>query len=323
MARDGGFVPFAFRLSTFALLLCGLTSAAAADYSTRVVRILAAEVGGGGDFVARVTAQGLTEALKQQVIVENRTGVMSIEIASRATPDGHTLLLYGSALWLMPYLRSRVPWDPIRDFAPITVPASSPNVLAVHQGLAARSVKELIALARAKPGELTYGASFAGATHIATELFKSMAEVDFRHIPYKGNGLALTALVAGEIQVMFPNAAGATPHVRSGRIRALAVTSPQPSPLAPGIPTVAASGLPGYESVSFHALMAPAGTSRAVIARVHDAVARYVQSEAIGKRLLGAGVEPVGNTPDEVAMTIRREMARVGKVITTVGIKAD
>lgn len=295
----------------------------AQEYPSRVVRILTAEVGGGGDFVARVTAQGLTEALRQQVIVENRSGVLSIEIASRATADGHTLLLYGSALWLMPYMRSNVPWDPIKDFAPITVPASSPNVLAVHQSLPARSVKELIALAKARPGELTYGASFAGATHIATELFKAMAGVDIRHIPYKGNGLALTALVAGEVQVMFPNAASVTPHVRSGRLRALAVTSPQPSPLAPGIPTVAASGLPGYESVSFHALMAPARTPRAIILKLHDAIARYVQGEVVGKRLLSAGVEPVGNAPEDLARTIKTEMLRLGKVIAATGMRAD
>ena len=311
------------------MLLCVLgaalpASAATTDtYPARVVRILTAEVGGGADFVARVIAQGLTEALRQQVIIENRTSVLSIEIASRATPDGHTLLLYGSALWLMPYIRSKVPWDPIRDFAPVTVPASSPNIVAVHQGLPVRSVQELVSLAKAKPGELTYGSSFAGATHIATELFKSMANVDIRHIPYKGNGLALNALVAGEVQVMFPNAASATPHIRSGRIRGLAVTSPQPSPLAPGIPTVAASGLPGYESVSFHALMAPARTPRAIVARLHDIVALYVQGEAVGKRLLAAGVEPVGNSPEDLARTIRSEMQRVGKVISAAGIRAD
>jgi tripartite-type tricarboxylate transporter receptor subunit TctC len=311
------------------LLLCVLgaalpASAATTDtYPARVVRILTAEVGGGADFVARVIAQGLTEALRQQVIIENRTSVLSIEIASRATPDGHTLLLYGSALWLMPYIRSKVPWDPIRDFAPVTVPASSPNIVAVHQGLPVRSVQELVSLAKAKPGELTYGSSFAGATHIATELFKSMANVDIRHIPYKGNGLALNALVAGEVQVMFPNAASATPHIRSGRIRGLAVTSPQPSPLAPGIPTVAASGLPGYESVSFHALMAPARTPPAIVARLHDIVALYVQGEAVGKRLLAAGVEPVGNSPEDLARTIRSEMQRVGKVISAAGIRAD
>ena len=309
----------------FAALACFFASATAAapEYPARVVRILTAEVGGGADFVARTIAQGMTEALKHQVIIENRTSVLSIEIASRATPDGHTLLLYGSALWLMPYMRSKVPWDPVRDFAPITAPASSPNVVAVHQGLPVRSVQELVSLAKARPGELTYGSSFAGATHIATELFKHMTAVDIRHIPYKGNGLALNALVAGEVQIMFPNAASATPHVRSGRIRALAVTSPQPSPLAPGIPTVAASGLPGYESVSFHALMAPAGTPRAVIAKLHDVVARYVRSEAVGKRLLGAGVEPGGNSPEELARIIRSEMLRVGKVISAVGIRAE
>lgn len=297
--------------------------ALAQQYPSKVVRIVTAEAGGGGDFVARIIAQGLTESLKQQVIVENRAGVQSIEIVSRASADGHTLLLYGSSIWLMPYLRSNVPWDPIKDFAPITIPGSSPNVLAVHQSVPASSVKELISVAKAKPGELTYGANFAGATHIAAELFKSMAGIDIRHIPYKGNGPALNALIAGEVQVMFPNAVSVTPHVKSGRVRALAVTSPQPSPLAPGMPTVSASGLPGYESVSFHAVMAPASTPRSIVVRLHEEISRYLRSAEAGKRLLAAGVEPVGSSPEELSRTMKSEMLRLGKVIKAAGIRAE
>lgn len=195
------------------------SAAIAQQYPARVVRIVTAEVSGGGDFVARTVAQGLTESLKQQVIVDNRSGVQSIEIVSRASPDGHTLLVYGSTIWLLPYFRAHAPWDPIRDFAPITIPGSSPNVLAVHPAIAVSSVKELIALARAKPGDLTYGANHAGATQVAAELFKSMAELDIRHIPYKGNGPALIGLLAGEVQVMFPNAVGGRAPCGRHRIR--------------------------------------------------------------------------------------------------------
>jgi tripartite-type tricarboxylate transporter receptor subunit TctC len=299
------------------------THAAQPAYPSKVIRIVTAEAGAGGDLVARVVAQGLSESLRQPVVVENRSGVQSIDIAAHAAPDGYTLLVQGSGIWLLPFMRSHVSWDPLKDLAPIAIAASSPNLVAVHPAVAVSSVQELIAAAKAKPGALTFGASFGGSTHIASELFKRMAAIDLRHIPYKGNGPALNALISGETQVMFPNAASGMPHVKSGRIRALAVTSPEPSRLAPGLPTVASAGLPGYESMSFHVLMAPAGTPKPVLATVHDAAAAHLRSAEATKRLLAAGTEGVGSTPAALTQRITSEMARLGPIIREAQIRAD
>ena len=184
---------------------CVMHAARGQQYPDRVVRIVTAEAGGGGDFVARVVAQGLTESLGQPVIVENRAGVQSIEAVSRAQADGYTLLLHGSSIWLTPFLRESARWDPLMDFAPITIPSSSPNILVVHPALPVKSVRELIAFARAKPGALNFGALVGGSAHLAAELFKAMAEIQITNIPYKGNGPALTAVMGGEVQMMFPN----------------------------------------------------------------------------------------------------------------------
>ena len=293
------------------------------QYPDRVVRIVTAEAGGGGDFVARVVAQGLIESLGQPVIVENRAGVQSIEAVSRAQADGYTLLLHGSSIWLTPFLRESARWDPLMDFAPITIPSSSPNILVVHPALPVKSVRELIAFARAKPGALNFGALVGGSAHLAAELFKAMAEIQITNIPYKGNGPALTAVMGGEVQMMFPNAAAVTVHVKAGRLRALAVTSSQPSVLAPGLPTVAAAGLPGYESISRHGMLAPARTPSAIVARLNRDIARYLATPDAAKRLLAAGVEAVGSSPEELTEAMKAEMTRLGKVIRDAGIRAE
>src|SRR5688572_6975684 len=246
--RTAGFIPHP---SSLILLLLLTGAAAAQDYPSRPIRIVTSEVGGGNDVQTRMIARGLTDALGQQVIVENRpSGVIPGEIVSRATPNGYTLLLYNNTLWTGPLLQ-KAPYDPVRDLAPVITATVGPNILVVNTALPVKSVQDLVALAKARPGTLNYASSGMGATnHLAAELFKTMAGVDIVQIGYKGAGPGLNDLIAGQIQVMFPTAGAAVPHMKSGRVKALAVTSPGRSPVAPQLPTVAASGLPGYESLA-------------------------------------------------------------------------
>lgn len=314
---------FAFRLSTSALvvpLLCG--TAAGQEYPVRPVRIVTSEAGGGNDLQARMVARGLTSALGQQVIVENRpSGVIPGEIVSRASPNGYTLLLYNNALWTGPLIQA-APYDPVRDLAPITTVATGPNFLVVAPALPVSSVAELIALAKSKPGELNYASSGTGATnHLAAELFKTMAGVNIVRIGYKGAGPALNDLIAGQVQVMFPTAGAAAPHVKSGRVKALAVTSVERSALAPQLPTVAASGLPGFESLAIYGMFAPARTPRPLIDRLNGEIVRVLNSAEIRERFFAVGMETAGGSPEQLAATVKSEMVRMGKVIKEAGIK--
>jgi tripartite-type tricarboxylate transporter receptor subunit TctC len=297
----------------------------AQTYPARPIRIVTSETGGGADFQARLIAQGISASLGQQVIVDNRPGgVIPGDTVAKAAADGYTILYNGSAHWLLPFLRSNVPYDPVRDFTPIALAVRAPNVLVVHPSLPVKSVTDLIALAKARPGELNYGAGAPGSTsHLAPELFKAMAHVEIVRIPYKGTGPALNDLLGGQIQLMFPNAASVMPHMRTGRLRALAVSSTSPSPLAPGLPTVAASGLPGYESVSILGFFAPAKTPAAIVQRLNQEIVRYLHTGDAKERFLKGGVEATGSSPEELADTVRSEMARLGKLIQDVGIRAE
>ena len=308
-------------LLPLALAAPGMVAAQA--YPDRPIRVLTTEAGGGGDLVARVIGQGLAAALGQPVITDNR-GIRGAEIVAKAPPDGHTLLSYGNPLWLTPFLRDKVPYDPVRDFAPITLSVSSPNIVIVNPSAAAGSVKELIALAKARPGSLNYASSGVGSSnHLAAELFKAMSGIDIVHVPYKGAGPALTGLMAGEIQLMFPSASSVTPHIRSGKLRGIAVTSTRPSALAPGLPTVAASGLPGYESSLILAVFAPAGTPAALVGRLNAEIVKVLGTADVKEKLFRAGVETVGSTPGQLASRMKSEMERLGKVIRDAGIRAD
>jgi tripartite-type tricarboxylate transporter receptor subunit TctC len=302
------------------MLLCA--TAAAQDYPTRPVRIVTSEVGGGNDVQARMIARGLTDALGQQVIVENRpSGVIPGEIVSRATANGYTLLLYNNTLWTGPMLQ-KAPYDPVRDLSPITTATVGPNILVVNVALPVKSVQDLVALAKAKPGVLNYASSGMGATnHLAAELFKSMAGVDIVQISYKGAGPGLNDLIAGQIQLMFPTAGAATPHVKSGRVKALAVTSPSRSPVAPQLPTVAESGLPGYESLAIYGIFAPAKTPRSIVERLNGEIGRILSAPANRERFLSMGMETVGGTPEQLAARVRADMQRTRKVIKAAGIK--
>ncbi|MBI3936239.1 MAG: tripartite tricarboxylate transporter substrate binding protein, partial [Betaproteobacteria bacterium] len=295
----------------------------AQNYPTRPVRIVTSEPGSTNDLVARLIAQGLTVSLGRQVIVDNRA-IRAGEVVAGAQPDGYTLLSYGTPLWIMPFLRDNVPWDPVRDFSPVTWATSSPNILVVHPSVRVNSVSELIGMAKARPGELNYATSSPGsAAHLAGELFRVMAAVKIVRIAYKGTGTALNGIVGGEVQLMFSTAAAAAPHIKSGRLRALAVTSAQPTSLVPGLPTVAASGLPGYEAILILGIFAPAGTPAALLTRLNEEVVRTLNTAEVKERLHKVGVEVVGSSPAQFAAKIRSEMARWSKVIKDAGIRDE
>lgn len=299
--------------------------AAAADFPTRAVRIVVPGTGGGGDFVARVIGEGLAGPLGQSVVVENRpTGIIPGTIVSQAQPDGYTLLLSGSALWLAPFVYEKVPFDPVKDFSPVTLAVSTPNVLVVHPALPAKSVKDLIAVAKARPGTLNYASGSTGAAnHLAAELFKSMAGVDIVRINYKGAGAGLAALISGEVQVMFVSAGSVAPHIAAAIVRALAVTSAQPTELAPGLPPLAAAGLPGYESVSIYGIFVPAKTPKVIVNKLNREIVGVLNKPHVKERLFKAGAEVIGSSPEQLAAVIKSDMVRSGKLIKDAAIKHE
>ncbi len=304
--------------------LAGVSSGAELPFPSKPLRLLTTGVGGAGDLTARLVAQGLSTGLAQQVIVDNRpSGFTPGEVVSKAAPDGYTLLVLGTTHWTGPLLQD-VPFDPVKDFSPVSLVISAPNIIVVHPSLPAQSVGELVALARRKPGELNYGTSGTGSSnHLAAELFNYLAGVKIVRIAYKSNSNAMTDLMSGQLQVAFPTAGAAAPYVRQGRLRAIAVTSPQPSPLYPGVPAAAQAGLPGYESTSPIGVFAPAKTPAAVIARLHKEVAHLVTVPAIKERFAAMGAETVGSSPEQLYQFMTGEIARLGKMIKAAGIRAE
>ena len=312
------------RAALLAMLLSAIGNASAQAYPTKPVRLVVTGVGSGGDFAARLLAQGVTATLGQALIVDNRgSGNLPAEIVAKAAPDGYTLCLSAAPLWITPFLR-KTAYDPLRDFAPVTLAISSPNILVVHPALPVKSVRDLIALIRAKPGALNYATSGIGASSfLAAELFKAMLHADLLRVNYKSGGLALTELISGQVQLMFANAGSVAAHLQSGRLKALAVTSAKPSALMPGLPTIAAGGLPGYELVSVQGIFAPAGTPEAVIARRNREFIPFLRRADTREKFFAAGVESIGGSPEELAATLKSEMARLGKVIQATGIVLD
>ena len=312
-----------------AVLVCMLACATpviAQTFPVKPVRIVTAEPGGGNDLAARLLAQGLTAAFGHQVLVEAKggaSGALAAQAVSKAPADGYTLLLYSSALWIVPLMKN-VSWDPQKDFSPIILAAMAPNVLVVHPSLPVTSVKELAALARKRPGELNYAVGAAGsAMHLGAELFKSTMHLEIVRVPFKGTSYGLTALMAGQVQLMFPAAGGAMLHVKSGRLKALAVTSARPTELAPGLPTMASAGLPGFEAVSVYGMFAPAKTPADIIARLNQESLRVLARADVKERFFSAGVETLGGTPEEFAATMKSDIVRWGKVIRDAGIRED
>ena len=315
---------FAAWMLSVGMLVLGSGVVSGQNYPNKPIRIVAAEVGGANDLIARLIAQNISSGLGQSMIVENRSANLVGEVVAQAPADGYTLLVAAGILWIGPLL-GKTPYDPVKDFAPIIMLARSPNVLVVHPSLPVKSVNELIAFAKANPGKLNYASGGVGTSpHLAAELFKSMAGgLNMVHIPYKGSGPGLNDLLGGQVQLMFPNLAAVTPHIKSGRLRALAITSAEPSALAPGLPTIAASGLPGYESTFNNGMFAPAKTPAAIITRLNQDVLRFLKTNETRERFFALGLDIVGGSPEDLATKIKSEMAMLGKVIKDVGIRGE
>jgi tripartite-type tricarboxylate transporter receptor subunit TctC len=302
---------------------------AQANYPNRPLRfIVPFAPGGSTDLLARFLAQQLAAPLGQTVVVDNRAGaggVLGAELAARAPADGHTILL-GSAgpLTINPNIRDKTPYDPLRDFAPVTLATVSPFTLVVHPGSPAKTVKELIALARAKPGLLNFGSAGNGSVgHFSTEQFMAMTGVKLVHVPFKGAGPAVTDLLAGRLDLMFENLPTILPHVRSGKLRLLAVGTRQRSALAPEFPTVAEEGVPGYDSATVFGVLAPARTPPAVIARLNRELVTILQSAESRAALAARGLEAVGSTPQDYAAQLRDEFVRYGRIAKAANIRLD
>ena len=311
----------------FALALLSLAAGAAfaaSPYPSQTVRIITSQTGGSLDFAARLLQPGLSASLGQPVIIDNRSGNVATEAAARAAADGHTLLFNGAVVWIAPLLRKNTPWSAERDFAPVTLAVSSPNVVAVHPSMPVRTLRELITLAKARPGDINCGVATAGtSSHLAAELFRYLAGINVVHVPYKSAGQSMIGLLAGEVQLMFPNAASVAPYIHPGRVRAIAVTGAQPSPLLPGVPTARASGLPEYETASLNAFFVPAGTPAAVVSRLNQEIVRALNRRELRDKFAATGVEVVGSSPADLAAAVRADVARMSKVIRANGIRAD
>ena len=301
-------------------LLVPAQVAAQPAWPMRPIRIIVpTSPGGGTDIVTRALGARVGEALGQPVLVENRPGagqVLGTEIVARSAPDGYTQLMAASAIVLNQVLAKKPPYDTLRDFTPITLSASLPNVLTVHPSLPVKSVKELVALARARPGQLNYSSAGAGTSpHMSMELLISMAKLDIAHVAYKGTGPATADLIAGHVQLSMPNTLTAAPHLRSGRLRALGVTSAKRAAGLPEVPTIAEAGLPGYEAIQWYALFAPAGTSREIVGRMHAEVARALQLPELRERLAADGAEAGGMPPEAFVAFVRNEIEKWSRVV--------
>ena len=312
------------------LLAFALPALAADDsYPSRPVRLIAPfSAGGGVDIVARLLAQRLSDKWGQQVIVDNRTGATGIigtEIAANATPDGYTLLMGNAATHAVNVsLFKKLPYDAVKDFAPITLIGRVPEMLVVHPALPAASVKDLLALARAKPGELTFGSAGAGSPpHLAGELFQSLGKVRFVHVPYKGSAPALADLIAGQINMYFSNILSAVPYVKAGRLRGLGVSSAKRSIVAPDIPTIAEAGLPGYEDYNWYGVLAPKGTPKAIVGKLNTDIVQVIRSKDIEERLTRDGAEVIASSPSEFASFIRDEIQKYAHVVRQSGLRAE
>jgi len=310
------------------IALAYLPTYAQAPYPAKPVRLVVPSAPGGGtDITARVMAPKLGEYLGQQVVVENRAGAGTMiggELVARAAPDGYTLLMGISTLAINPAMYKKVPYDALKDFAPISQAVSLPNILVVHPSLPAKTVKELIAFSRARPGQIQFASAGVGTNpHLAAELFLSMAGLKMLHIPYKGSGAGIIDVIAGHVPVMTPSILTGLPHAKAGRLRALGVTSAKRAGGAPDIPTIAEAGVPGYEAVQWFGILAPAGTPRAIIDRVHREAVRVLQNPETKERLVADGADPVGSTPKQFAAFIRAETVKWAKVVKAIGIKPE
>ena len=303
------------------------SAAQAQSYPVKPIRIIVPVAPGGGlDFVTRLIGPRLTEALGQQIIVENRPGggsTIGIEHGIRAAPDGYTLLMVSPTYSINPSLYP-IKFDPAADFTPVILVARNPYVIVVHPSLPVRTTRELIALARARPAQITYGSSGQGTiVHLTTELFLHMAGVKMTHVPYKGGGPALQDLIAGHIQLVFATSQTSLPQVKAGRLRALAITTPERMAAEPGLPTIAESGVPGYAVTNWLALIGPKGLPRAIVDRLNGEAAKILKQKDFEERLQAAGVSAAGGTPEQLYEQVRREIEQWRKVVERAGIKIN
>jgi tripartite-type tricarboxylate transporter receptor subunit TctC len=310
------------------IALTGMEAWAQSGYPNRPVRIIVpSSAGGGTDIVARIVAPELSKRLGQQVVIDNRPGagtMIGMELASKAAPDGYTLLMGLSTLAINSALHKKVPYDPVRDFAPISVAVTSASILVVHPSVPVKTLKELIAFARARPGQMNYASAGTGTyPHMTYELFLSMAKLKMVHIPYKGTAPAMIDMLAGQVATMAATVLTGVPHIRAGRLRPLGITSRTRADVVPEIPTVAEAGLPGFESVQWYAVLAPANTPREIINRVHAELVQVLNTPEIRKRFAADAAYPVGNTPDEFARFIQTELTKWAKVARDAGIQPE
>ncbi len=315
-------------ISGLAVTEMAVVQAAEMKYPVRPVRMLISyPPGGPSDLAARLVAPHLTEALGQQIIIDNRGGAggtLAVTLLTQSTPDGYTLLMSaGGEIVIAPNLRLKLPYDPTKDIIPISRVGSSQLVLVVHPSVAAKSVKELIALAKARPGSINFASAGSGSTaHLAGEQFKYLAGIDIVHVPYKGAGPALSDLIGGQVQMLISAYSSAFAHIKAGKLRALGVTGAKRIVSAPDLPTIAET-VPGYEVLSWYGLHAPRGTPPAVISRLHRELATIIRKPEIAGRLAGLGIEPEGNSPQEFLAQIKTEIAAWGKVITAAKIPKE
>ena len=316
-------------VSAFAVFACfAMGQVLAQSYPAGPVRVIVPfPPGGGVDGAGRLISQKLSEALGKQFVVDNRpgaNGMIGSELAARSAKDGYTLMVNGANFVTTPSLYSKVTYDPVRDFEPVSLVALAPNVLVVHPSLPVKSVKALVALAKARPGQVNFAGSGSGSTpHLAAELFNTLANVRMIHVPYRGTGPAIVGLMSGEASVMFMPTTNAVPLVKAGRLRALAVTSRERMPAMPELPTVSESGLPSYESSQWYGMLAPAGTPADVLGLLNSHVMKIMQAPDMKQRLTGEGLVAVGSTREQFAAHIKAEITKWAKVIKASGAKVD
>lgn len=312
-----------------AALVMTVRAAAQPDYPVRPVRFVVPFAPGGSvDTLARTIGPRLAESLGQQVVVDNRSGGngnIGMEIVAQSRPDGHTLVLgYIANLAIFPSLSTKLPYDPVKDYAPVTQVATSPNVFTAHPSVPAKSLKELIALAKAKPGTVSFASTgVASVGHLTGELLNVLAGVKMTHVPYKGGGQAIIDLLGGHVNTMFSGFSAAMPHIKTGKIRALAVTGPKRSPALPETPTLAEQGFPGVEATAWYGVLAPAATPKPVVTRLHGEIVRILKLPDVTQRLDPLGFEIVGSTPDEFGAYIKSEMKKWEKVVRASGAKPE
>ena len=316
------------RIAYAGLLALTVTQAGATEFPARPVRLVVASTPGGAlDVLSRIVGPKLTERWNQPIVIDNRAGaggIIGTEIVAKSSPDGYNLLVIAQGFTANPFLYKKLPYDTPKDFAPVTILAYGPNVLVVHPSLRVNSVKELIAQAKERPGQINYAISGVGTnSHMAAEMFKRMTGVDMVAIPYKGAGAAITAVVSGQVQLLFTSTGAAMPHIKAGRIKALGVATARRTPALPDVPTIAETGLPGFQVDGWYAVMAPGKTPKPIVDKLYQDIAAVLKMPDVASRIESVGLEPSGISPQQFSDYIRAEMKKSGKLIKEAGISAE